>query len=78
VKQLKAIFAFDQSGVNIPRGLGVICILVIPLVVLSLIKKQAYWLSASLGALFVGLSDTGATIASGYERWHGSRWPEPS
>ena len=57
--QLSAIFAFNRGGVKVGRGIGVVCILVIPLVVLGLIGKDAYWLSASFGALFVGLGDPG-------------------
>jgi len=73
MNQLDAIFAFDRSEVKIPRGLGVVCILAIPLVVLSLINKEAYWLSASFGALFVGLSDPGGTyrVRVGEMAWVG-------
>jgi len=61
MNQLEAIFAVDRSEVKIPRGVGVVCILALPLVVLSLLNEDVYWLSASFGALFVGLGDPGGT-----------------
>jgi len=59
--KLRAVFAFNRPGVNTARGLIAIGVLAIPLVVLSAIGREEYWLSASFGALFVGLSDPGGS-----------------
>jgi len=40
--------------VNTPRGLVAVCILAIPLLVLRVIGRVEYWLSASFATLFVG------------------------
>jgi Fusaric acid resistance protein-like len=57
--KMRAVFAFDRTGVNTPRGVIAVWVLAIPLVILSAIGREEYWLSASFGALFVGLSDPG-------------------
>jgi fusaric acid resistance family protein len=57
--KLRTVFAFNRTGVNTPRGLIAVGVLAIPLVILSAIGREEYWLSASFGALFVGLSDPG-------------------
>jgi hypothetical protein len=61
VSRLQTVFTFDPRGVNISRGVIAAGVLAIPLVILSAIGREEYWLSASFGALFVGLSDPGGS-----------------
>jgi Fusaric acid resistance protein-like len=63
MSRLRTVFAFNRTGVNTSRGLIAICVLAIPLVILSAIGREEYWLSASFGALFVGLSDPGGAYS---------------
>ncbi len=55
--RLSRVFAADWGAVNLSRALGVLVVMVIPLVVSIVTGQEKYWLSASFGALFVGLSD---------------------
>src|SRR5450755_4091046 len=53
------VFELNRKGLNVPRGLVVLVVMAVPIIVLSVIGKEQYWVSASFGALFVGLSDPG-------------------
>jgi hypothetical protein len=57
--RLAAIFQLNRNGFNLTRGLTIVAVLAVPLVVLSLIGEEKYWLSVSFSALFVALSDPG-------------------
>lgn len=56
------MFGLNRGGFNLTRGLVILAVLLVPLVVLGLIKKDEYWLSVSFGALLVGLSDPGGAM----------------
>jgi len=58
------VFATDWSGVNLNRALGVLVVMAIPLIVSIATGQEKYWLSASFGALFVGLSDPGGELSN--------------
>ncbi len=57
--RLAAIFHLNRKGFNLVRGLTIVAVLLVPLIVLSLIGQEKYWLSVSFAALFVALSDPG-------------------
>ena len=59
MNRLVAVFQLNRKGFNLVRGLTIVAVLIVPLVVLSLIGEEKYWLSVSFAALFVALSDPG-------------------
>jgi hypothetical protein len=59
MNRLTKMFEVDKQGINLPRGLVVLAVLLIPFVVLTAIGQERYWLSVSFAALFVALSDPG-------------------
>ncbi len=60
---MSAVFAANWGGLNLSRALGVLCVVSIPLIVSIATGEEKYWLSATFGALFVGLSDQGGDFA---------------
>ncbi len=66
--RLSKIFASDWGSLNFQRALGVLCVMVIPLLASVATGQEKYWLSASFGALFVGLSDPGGEFAKRVQR----------
>jgi hypothetical protein len=59
VSQVATVFKLDTTKVNWSRGVIIAVVLLLPLVVLSAIHQENYWLSLSFAALFVGLADPG-------------------
>jgi len=57
------VFVADWSGLDLNRALGVLAVMAIPLIVSIATGQEKYWLSASFGALFTGLSDPGGGLA---------------
>lgn len=57
------VFAFNRAGVNIPRGLIIVGVLLLQLLVLVPAGLERYWLSVAFGSLFVALSDPGGAFA---------------
>ncbi|MCE0764891.1 FUSC family protein [Pseudonocardia kujensis] len=61
MSRVAALFGLETSKFNVVRGVAVATGLLVPLIVLSLVHQERFWLSVSFGALFVGLSDPGGT-----------------
>ena len=59
MNRMAAVFALNRKGLNIPRGLELLGVLIVLLIVLALADQEKYWLSFTFGALFVALSDPG-------------------
>lgn len=59
VSQVSAVFKLDTKKFNLGRGVVIAVVLLLPLVVLTAIHQEKYWLSLAFGALFVGLADPG-------------------
>jgi hypothetical protein len=57
--KLATIFRLDTTKFNPARGVIIAVGLLLPLVVLSALHLEKYWLSLAFSALFVGLSDPG-------------------
>jgi hypothetical protein len=72
MSQIATIFKLDTSKVNWPRGVTIAGVMVLPLVVLSAIHQETYWLSLSYGALYVGLNDPGGEYGDRCRTWPGS------
>jgi Fusaric acid resistance protein-like len=59
VSQVATVFKFDSKKVNLGRGVVIAVVLLLPLVVLTAIHQEQYWVSLSFGALFMALADPG-------------------
>lgn len=59
MSHLASAFSVDRTRFNMVRGLGLAAVMLVPLVVLTVLHQEKYWLSVAFGALFVGLSDPG-------------------
>ena len=59
MNQMTKVFALNLKGINIPRGLEVVGVLLVPLIVLGVLDKDKFLLSATFAILFVALSDPG-------------------
>jgi len=57
--QLADVFKLNREGLNVRRALGVLLVMGVPLIVLSVLDHEVYYLSLAFGALFVGLNDPG-------------------
>jgi hypothetical protein len=55
--KLSEVFELNRNGLNVRRAVGVAVVMVVPLIVLSVLHQEVYYLSVAFGALFVGLSD---------------------
>lgn len=53
------VFELNRKGLNVPRALAIVGVLLVPWIVLDVIDKEQYLLSAGFGVLLVGLSDPG-------------------
>ncbi|WP_211233069.1 FUSC family protein [Solirubrobacter soli] len=53
------MFELNWKGLNVPRALAIVGVLLVPAIVLGVIDKEQYLLSAGFGVLLVGLSDPG-------------------
>ena len=62
--QLAKVFALNRKGLNVVRGVTVAAAtMLLPLIVLTALGLEHYWISMSFGALFVWLSDPGGDYA---------------
>jgi uncharacterized membrane protein YccC len=59
---LSKIFELNPAGLNWPRGVLILDVILVPLVVLAAIGYEQYLLSAVFGALFSGLADPGGNL----------------
>jgi hypothetical protein len=65
---LSKVFELNPAGLNWPRAVMVLDVLLVPLVVFWAIGHQEYLLSAVFGLLFAALADPGGGY--GYRAWH--------
>jgi uncharacterized membrane protein YccC len=63
MSQLAAVFKLNRKGLNVRRAVFVAVVMLVPLIVLSLLDQDDYYLSVAFGALFVGLNDPGGEYA---------------
>ena len=64
MSQLAKVFELNRKGLNLVRGITVAAAtMLLPLIVLSALNLDHYWISLSFGALFVWLSDPGGDYA---------------
>jgi Fusaric acid resistance protein-like len=68
VSRLSKVFAPNWEALNFTRSLAVLGVMVMPLIALTALGEEDYWLSASFGALFVGLSDLEGDYATRAQR----------
>lgn len=61
--RLSRVFAANWGSLDLSRALGVLCVVLIPLILSIATGEEKYWLSATFGALFVGLSDPGGDFS---------------
>jgi hypothetical protein len=59
MSRLSKVFELNRKGLNVPRALEVLGILLVPVIVLEVIGQQKYLLSVVFAVMFVGLSDPG-------------------
>jgi uncharacterized membrane protein YccC len=65
---LSKVFELNPAGINWPRGVMFLDVLLVPLVVFWAIGYEQYLLSAVLGALLAGVTDLGGTYRSRVSR----------
>jgi hypothetical protein len=61
---LSKVFEFNSAGINWPRGVLILDVLLVPLVVFTAIGHQQYLLSAAFGAVFAAVDDPGGNYGS--------------
>jgi len=61
---LSEVFKLNPAGLNWPRAVGFLDVVLVPLVVFWAIGHEQYLLSAIFGVLFVALADPGGSIAN--------------
>jgi hypothetical protein len=59
VDRLVAVFKLDKTGFNPRRGVSLLVVALIPLIVLSALGQQKYYLTVFFAMLFVGASNPG-------------------
>jgi len=57
------VFEVNSKGLDVRRGVRVAVVLLVPLLLLALLNQEAYWVSMTFGALFVGLIDPGGNYS---------------
>ena len=65
---LSKVFEVNPAGLNWPRAVMVLDVMLVPLVIFWAIGHQEYLLSALFGVLFAALADPGGGY--GYRAWH--------
>jgi fusaric acid resistance family protein len=65
---LSKVFALNPAGLNWPRAVMVLDVILVPLVFFWAIGHQEYLLSAVFGLLFAAMADPGGGY--GYRAWH--------
>ena len=68
VSWLSKVFQVNPAGLNWPRAVMVLDIMLVPLVVFWAIGHEQYLLSALFGVIFAGLADPGGGF--GHRAWH--------
>ena len=64
MSQIAKVFELNRKGLNLVRGVTVAAAtMLLPLIILSALDLEHYWISMSFGALFVWLSDPGGNYA---------------
>jgi hypothetical protein len=58
------VFEFNPAGLNWPRGVLILVLMLIPLIVFLAIGHQEYLLSALFGVLFAAVADPGGSLGS--------------
>jgi uncharacterized membrane protein YccC len=64
MSRLAKLFEFNPAGINWPRGVMLLDVLLVPLVVFWAIGYEQYLLSAVFGALLAGVTDPGGSYRS--------------
>ena len=59
MSQLAKVFHLNRQGFKLERAFSGLAIMLLPLIVLSVLHQEKYFLSMVFGVLFVGLSDPG-------------------
>ena len=59
MSQLAKVFQCNWKGLNVTRAVVAAAVMVLLVVVLGLLHREAYWLSVTFAILFVGISDPG-------------------
>jgi hypothetical protein len=59
VSRFSKVFELNWTGLNVPRALAIVGVVLVPVIVLGVIGEEQYLLSAMFGVLIVGLSDPG-------------------
>jgi len=59
MSHLAEIFKLDKNGFNPRRGASLLVVALIPLIILSALDQEKYFVSMLFGVLFVGVSDPG-------------------
>lgn len=68
VSWLSKVFEFNPAGLNWPRAVMILDIMLVPLLVFWAIGYEQYLASAVFGVLFAGLADPGGGY--GHRAWH--------
>ena len=68
VSWLSKVFEFNPAGLNWPRAVMILDIMLVPLVVFWTIGYEQYLVSALFGVIFAGLADPGGGY--GHRAWH--------
>ena len=69
VSQLALVFKLDKTGFNLRRGMAVVVVGLIPLIVLSAIGQDKYFVSMIFAVLFLGGVTRAASSATGCRTW---------
>jgi hypothetical protein len=59
MSRLAKVFHLNRQGFNLERAFSGLAIMLLPLIVLSVLHQEKYFLSMVFGILFVELSDPG-------------------
>ena len=68
VSWLSKVFEFNPAGLNWPRAVMILDIMLVPLLVFWAIGNEQYLVSALFGVIFAGLADPGGGY--GHRAWH--------
>jgi hypothetical protein len=59
VSQIATVFKLNRNGLRVARGVAIMALMVLPLIVLTALDLEDYWVSLVFGLLFVWISDPG-------------------
>jgi hypothetical protein len=63
VSQIATVFKLDRNGLRVAMGVSIMAVMVLPLIVLTALDLEDYWVSLVFGVLFVWISDPGGDYA---------------